>query len=111
MTTNQEPKQNALLGILAVILTLSLALNVIFILKRTKVSVKKQDLITANQELSSEVSKYRSELNNYKGISVKIDQIIKDADLKIEQKEKEILAVKRDKRLKEMEKFSHGCAN
>jgi hypothetical protein len=100
METNKENKQNGLLGILAIVLTISLALNVILILKRTKVSVSKQDLITTNQQLSAEVSKYRGELNNYKGISAKIDQVIKEGDLKIEQKEREILSVKRENRLK-----------
>lgn len=88
---------------LSIILSVSLAFNLILYMKRNEFFPAKKELVERNEKLSSQVSSYKSEINNYKGISKKIDAIVEDANRKLALKEQEILAIKSEKKVKEME--------
>lgn len=103
MANDQNNGKNFMIKILSFIVIISVSLNIILFFKRTEVFPTKKELITQNEILNKNLSKYRSEINKYKGINTKIDQVISDANLKIEAKERELLALKRSKKAKEKE--------
>ncbi|MDA3823321.1 MAG: hypothetical protein PF450_12030 [Bacteroidales bacterium] len=53
--------------------------------------------------MKRQIQKYKTELNKFSGISVKIDAIVADASIKLDEKEKQIKAFKREKFLKVLE--------
>jgi len=103
MSKDQNKGESFMIKVLSFIIIVSVSLNIILIFKRTEVFPTKKELITSNEVLNKNLSKYRSEINKYKGITTKIDQVISDANIKIEAKEKELLAIKRSKKVKEKE--------
>lgn len=103
MTNDQNGIKNLMIKIFSVIIIISVSLNIILFFKRTEVFPTKKELITSNEVLNKKLSKYKNEINKFKGITTKIDQVISDATIQIEAKEKEILSLKRSKRVKEKE--------
>jgi len=97
----ESNNQNLLLKIFSIILALSIAMNIILFLKRSEVFPGKKDLITENRQLIREVNQFKSELNKYKGISSRIDQVIQDGNLKLEDKEKQITRLRKEKDIQE----------
>lgn len=86
---------------LSILLSISLAFNLILYIKSAELFPAKKELIERNVELSKQMSDYRNEINNYKGISKKIDDVVEDAKKKLEIKEQEIVALKGEKRVEE----------
>lgn len=92
-----------MIKVLSFLVTVSIALNIIFIVNRLEVFPSKKELLSSNELLNKNLALYKTEINKYKGINTKIDAVINDANGKIEAKEKEILSLKRLKRLQEKE--------
>ncbi len=105
-TKSLKEKLNLLLSLLAIVLSISLALNFIQFHKRNKATPLKKELIKSNlntRKLTTELQNARLEINKYKGISVKLDGVIKEANLKIDQQEKKILTMAGNRKLVEAE--------
>lgn len=84
--------------IMAFILVISLGLNAVLILKRTEVFPAKKELIELNKKLDTKLNQAKNELNKYRGISDKIDQVVLDAQEKIAANERQIASLRRDKK-------------
>ncbi len=91
--------------VLTVILTLSLAFNLILGVSKSGKKVLRNE----NTKLNQQITWFKDELNKYQGISQSIDQVIKDANLKIEAKEKMIagLIMKRQRTEQENKVLIH----
>lgn len=98
MTENEKRGQSVLVRILSVIVVISVASNIILLNKKIELFPKKKDLMEANVKLDKQVDRYKAELGRYKGISSRIDAIVEDGNRKIEEKEKEIAGLKRERR-------------
>jgi len=83
----------------SIILTISLLINVVLLVLMADLFPVKKALKTANKELTEQLKTVNNEISRYKGISVQIDNIIRDAELKIQKKEKEISRLLRGKKL------------
>lgn len=103
MAATENKKESGFLKILILITAISIAGNIILFLKRNEAFPKKRELIAENSRLVSQVYEYKADLNKYKGISKKIDDVIKDASVRIEEKEKQINKLIREKKLREKE--------
>ncbi len=103
MENTENKSESGWIKVLIFITALSIAGNIILFIKRHEAFPAKKELITENTRLVAQVYQYKSDLNKYRGISNKIDQVIKDANLQIETKEKQITQLSRDKKLKEKE--------
>ena len=99
----ENENQSKLLKILSIVLALSLALNVVLFIKRVKINPEEQFLQMENMSLNQKIGQYKSELNKFKGISIKIDEAVNDANLKIAEKEKQITKLYREKNVQEKE--------
>ncbi len=98
MTPSEKVNSSRQVQLLAVILILSLGLNGILFLKRTEVFPAKKVLLEENKKLDQKLSSARNELYKYRGISEQIDKVIQDANKSIEQSEKQIAALRRDRK-------------
>lgn len=94
---------SAIVRLLIILLALSLGFNGILVLKRYEVFPAKKILVERNKKLDEQIIHYRNEINKYWGISEKIDAVIHDANKKIEAKEKQIIALYKDKKMKQNE--------
>ena len=103
MATKGTKSDNRWIKALSIILSISLAFNLILFMKRTEFFPAKKELIERIDKLSSQISIYKNEIKSYKGISKEIDDVVEDANRKLEKKEQEILAIKNEKKLKEKE--------
>jgi hypothetical protein len=97
-----------LLRTLSIIVVISVALNIILFLKRTETFPGKKKVIAENVELNNKLRKATNEINQFKGISDKIDQVVQNAERQIREKEIEITRLQRGRRLqvKENERLS-----
>lgn len=103
MTSKERSSDNTWVTILSTLLAISLALNIILYAKGSDFFPQKKEMAAKNIELNKQVQKYKSEINKYSGISSKIDKVVADANVKLEAKEKQIVALKREKWAKEKE--------
>ncbi len=103
MSNNANKPDSAIVKLLTALLALSLGLNGILILKRYDFFPARKVLVEQNKKLDEQIIHYRNEINKYQGISKKIDEVIHDANKKIEAKEKQILALYKDKKMKQRE--------
>ena len=103
MEKSKSSGDSGLIRILTLILAVSIAANVILVLKRTDVFPAKKELISANETLTKQVQQYKTELNKFKGITGKIDAMLADANTKMEAKEKQIAELLKNKRYSEKE--------
>lgn len=101
MANAETKSDNKWIKALSIILAVSLAFNLILYIKSAELFPAKKDLLERNVELSKQMSDYRNEINNYKGISKKIDDVVEDAKKKLDIKEQQIVALKGEKRVKE----------
>jgi hypothetical protein len=83
----------------SIVLTISLLINVVLLVLMADLFPVKKALKTANKELTEQLKTATNEISRYKGISVQIDNVIRDAELKIQRKEKEISRLLRSKKL------------
>jgi len=83
----------------SIILTISLLINVVLLVLMADLFPVKKVLKTTNKELTEQLKTANNEISRYKGISVQIDNVIRDAELKIQRKEKEISRLLRGKKL------------
>lgn len=88
---------------LSIILSVSLAFNLILYMKRVEFFPAKKELVERIDRLSSQISIYKSEIKSYQGISKSIDDAVEMANRKLENKEQEILAYRNESRVKEKE--------
>ena len=91
---SERKKDSPFIMVLTIILTISLAFNLILAVNQSgKKKLKKE-----NVKLNQQVNGFKEEINRYQGISLSIDQVIKDANLKIEAKEKQVAGLAAGKR-------------
>ena len=103
MENREYNSDNKWIKALSIIVAISLAGNLILFMKRSDNFPAKKELVERIATLSNQLTTYKSEINKYKGISGRIDAVILDANKKLDIKQQEIVALKRDKRVKEKE--------
>ncbi|MBI9066732.1 MAG: hypothetical protein JEZ09_05525 [Salinivirgaceae bacterium] len=84
-------------------LILSSITNVILYKKTEAFIANEYSLIDSNGAIVNQLKTIKSEFNKYKGISAKLDETIKTANQKIEEKERNIRLLLSEKKLKEGE--------
>lgn len=92
--TFEKKKDSSFITVLTIILTISLAINLILAVNQSGNKKLKKENVKLNQQIDG----FKEELNKYQGISLSIDKVIKDANLKIEAKEKQIAGLIAGKR-------------
>lgn len=101
---NSESKFNALLlKILSAIVVISLSLNGIMLINRSETFPRKKYLMGENSKLRQQINKANVEIKKFKGISEKIDLIVRDAESRMQDKEKHISELLRSKKLKDQD--------
>jgi hypothetical protein len=97
-------KYNALfVKILSVIVTISLSLNAILLIHRSETFPRKKYILSENAKLREQLTTANNEIKRFKGISEKIDLIVRDAEFRMKEKEKQISELVRSKRLRDTE--------
>ena len=81
---------------LAILFIASLAFNVFLMQKDNKGEIAIDKLGKKNAEIVQKLKTAKNELNKYRGVSVKMDEIIKEANIKLEEKEKKIRSILSD---------------
>ncbi len=84
----QSQKRNLIIAI--AIAFLLLVFNVFQLTQNDFVSVKKKDFRQKNEQLVLAVDAAKVEVNRYKGISSKLDKVVKEANVKILEQEQKI---------------------
>lgn len=88
---------------LAIIVAISLVANVYLLQSESKINLENQFVKQQNEQVIKTLEKAKNELKKHRGVSAKMDEIIKDATLKLEEKEKKIRRLHSEKQLKEDE--------
>ena len=99
-----EALQEKLLKIFALLLALSIALNAILLIRRNEVTRESKTLVSQNQAMIQKINRYKTEIEKYKGISPKIDNVIVDANKEMEAMERRITRLVADKKAVEDER-------
>ena len=86
MNTTKKIKQNLVIKVLGIIASV-LIITIIVQQFSTK---KNKLLILQNEQFKNEIKEARIEINKYKGISEKLDLVVKEANIKIMEKETKI---------------------
>lgn len=103
MGSGESKLEKGFIKVLTIITAISIAVNIILLLKRGEAFPSKKELILENTKLVKQLYEYKTDLNKYKGISQKIDRVIKDANEKIEAKEIMIDKLSRKEKIRERE--------
>jgi predicted nucleic acid-binding Zn-ribbon protein len=101
-----KDKLELMLSVIGFILAVSLALNFIQFHKRNKATPSRKELIMSQQmskNLTTELQNARIEINRYKGISSNLDEVIREANLKIDQQALKIRTLTSERQLLEEE--------
>lgn len=101
---NAGKTSNLLLKVFSVLLALSLAFNIIQLFKKGEMSEAGNVLVADNRSMIQKLNQYKSEIGRYRGISSRIDEIVNEANLKMEEKEKQISRLARQKKVVEEER-------
>lgn len=88
---------------LSIILIASLALNLFLIRGNNAKIVDQQILLNKNEQIAQKLESAKNEIKKFKGISVKLDEVVEDATKKLEEKEQKIRVLLGEKKLKEEE--------
>lgn len=88
---------------LSIVLIASLAINLFLIRENNAKIVDQQKLLNKNEQIAQNLKTAKSEIKRFKGISVKLDEVVKDATKKLEEKEQRIRVLLGEKKLKESE--------
>lgn len=88
---------------LVVLFTISLVANVYLMQSENKVNLESQFVKQKNEQIVKTLERAKNELKKYKGVSVKMDEVVKEATLKLEEKERKIRKLLGEKQLKETE--------
>ncbi|PLX11882.1 MAG: hypothetical protein C0597_14390 [Marinilabiliales bacterium] len=83
---------------LAILFIASLVFNIVLIKKSDHGEIAIDSLSKKNAEIVQKLKTAKNELNKFKGVSAKMDEIINEANAKLEEKEKKIRAVLNDKK-------------
>ena len=101
-----KDKLELMLSVIGFILAISLALNFIQFHKRNKATPSRKELVKSQQvskDLNAELQNARIEINRYKGISSNLDEVIREANLKIDQQALKIRTLTSERALLEEE--------
>lgn len=88
---------------LAIVLIASLAVNLYLVRGKNSLTIDKQLLQDKNTQIIQKFETAKKEIKKFKGLSVKLDEVVKDATKKLEDKEQKIRILLNDKKLKEAE--------
>ena len=91
MTIQNLSKPGKVLIAFILIASVLLLLNVFQFFQSDFVSVKKKELKSENVQLEKAVNSAKQEINKYKGISQKLDKVVKEGIVKINDQENKIL--------------------
>lgn len=82
--------QGNLLKVISILLAFSIGLNLILLIRRSEKANYNRTLVAENQRTLRQINQYRFEIEKYKGISQKIDEVVGDANKNMEEKERRI---------------------
>lgn len=106
MENNNSGVNVKIVSAIGVILAISIALNVVQFLDKLPPG-KKRVLAENNLKLSSRIRNVQNELNKYKGLNAHLDDVVDEANKKIEKQEHKIyrLSADKEKAIKESEQL------
>ena len=99
----EEFSKKFIIWAFSIVLAISIVFNLILVRKSGDIELDMRKLSDKNSKIVDQFRYAKTELNKYKGISVKLDEVVKDATKKLEEKEKNIRVLINDKKLKEAE--------
>ena len=88
---------------LTVVLIASIAINLYLVRGNSSLTLDKSILQDKNTQIIQKFETAKKEIKKFKGLSVKLDEVVQDATKKLEEKEQKIRILLNDKKLKEAE--------
>jgi hypothetical protein len=88
---------------LVVLFIISLVANIYLMQNESKVKLDSQFIKQKNEQIAKTLERAKNELKKHKGVSAKMDEIVKDATQKLEEKERKIRVLLSDKKLLDSE--------
>ncbi|HAF29456.1 MAG TPA: hypothetical protein DCG75_10455 [Bacteroidales bacterium] len=88
---------------LGILFAASLITNLFLLRGESEGMITQQKLQETNAQIAQKLQMAKNEMNKFRGVSTKMDEVVKDATQKLEEKERKIRVLLNDKKLKEAE--------
>jgi hypothetical protein len=102
-TTTKNVVSGKMISVISILMVMSLALNFIQFYNKKPVLSRKKTIVQLNETLKRDINAAKIEINRYKGISEKLDKVVKSANLKLDEYEKKIRKLNFDKKVTDQE--------
>lgn len=86
-----------------ILLIFSIVINVFLLRKNSDKNIEQILLQQKNEQIVQKLQTAKNEINKFRGMSTKLDEVVKDATQKLEEKERKIRILLNDKELKKSE--------